>query len=215
MTQLLYLEERFMKKPLAVFAVLLVVLPLAFAQGVGLTIRAFLPMDFSGTYAMYGYIDDENKVAFSDTKSGNGIGAEVLYNVVRDLDIGIGFQYGSLRSLNDSDTDAKFNEIPIYGIIVYNFDIGLGWITPYGISRFGYALQSGNSAMTEYVSLGGGYHFTIGCGVDFKIPRTPLAAFAEADYAYDEGTMTYDELDITLNTYYSRVQACLGLALSF
>jgi opacity protein-like surface antigen len=196
-----------MRKLLCLAIVLIASLPLAFSQGKTITVRAFIPIDFDGTYkeSYSGGSTD------TDTNMGLGLGAEAMIGIMSSMKVGLGLQYLINRGYDVSGDDRTFGFVPIYGLVTYDFNLRV--IDPYLIGRIGYNFHKGNSDYTNDGSskdadLKGGLAFVLGGGASFKIPSTPLHAFVELDYAYNGGQ--YDSTDIS----YSRLEALVGASFS-
>jgi opacity protein-like surface antigen len=193
-----------MKKLLCTAMILIAALPLAFSQGKTITVRAFMPIDFGGTYK-WSYSGGSTDV---DTNMGFGLGGEAMIGVVDRMKLGLGIQFLINRGYDQSGNDATFGFVPIYGLVTYDFNLRV--IDPYLIGRIGYNFHKGNDDYTNNgdVDLKGGVIFALGGGASFKIPSTPLHAFLELDYAYNGGKK--DDTDIS----YRRLQGLIGVSFS-
>jgi hypothetical protein len=198
-----------MKKLLCLAVVALAALPLAFSQGSQVTIRAIAPVDFGGKYwnDVKGGDEDDYK-----TKMGFGAGAEALVTVLEGVQVGGGAQYLFNREVDDDSIEGKFGFIPVYALAVFSLDVGSGF-KPYIIGRFGYDFLRGDDDYKEGVDLKGGICYTIGGGVSYAIPNSPMGVFAEGGYAVNRGKVEGDDVEAKIR--YNRIQAGAGVTFSF
>jgi hypothetical protein len=196
-----------MKKLLCLSLVLASALTLAFGEGKAVAFRAFLPLDFGGTYTYSAGNVDVNY----DTKFGVGVGAELEATVWQGLAVGIGLQGNFGRGIDDEavSEDARFGFVPIYGLVSYGFDLEA--LRPYAVARIGYNVHTGNDEYKMDQELAGGVCFGLGAGASFKVPSWPVQPFVELDYAYSSGGFK-DVEDVSIS--YKRFQLCVGAAYS-
>jgi hypothetical protein len=191
------------------------------SPGPGIIFRPIVAYDFAGTLSASDSAT-VNGISYSgsqdfDTKSGFGVGGEILFSVTDNLKLGGGFQYGLNRSISSEDSsNPEFSIIPIYGLISCEF--ALGGVAPYVIGRVGYSFLNGNDDFTliSGSDLNGGIYFSIGGGISIKTPI--VSPFVELTYVYSKGSFEYPgyaggvATDITRDVTYKRLQACVGVS---
>ena len=138
--------------------------------------------------------------------NGFSIGAEGLFKILRNLQLGAGLEYefGRQQTLYAGN----FEFVPLYGVVRVPFDIGP--LTPYAIGRIGYGLFSGDPTFAGSWSLSGGIYYGLGGGIDLRFGKVSI--FAEGTYSADNGSGSNSGL--TLNVLYTRIDLSAGVALS-
>jgi len=144
--------------------------------------------------------------------TGFALGAEALFGVLPWLQVGGGVEYQFLRGVSfQGVSGGNLQFVPIYGILRVPYK--LGSIEPYAIARAGYAFYSGDSTFTDngLISLSGGFYFTIGGGIAYRLGG--FAIFAEANYALDDGSESV--VGVNTNVSYTKVDVSAGVSVPF
>lgn len=162
-----------MKKSLIVvslvFALVLVSSSLAMAAG-----NVKLGYDFSGEVKGSANIDSE-----IETDTGMTLGFEYIF-AEEQLEYGFGVEYQFERKVKDFER--KFNFIPVYGVLNYQFPVD-GDVKPYVTARLGYNFLTANDAFKNGRDTIGGLYYGAGIGVNIR------QFIIEALYSENKGSL--------------------------
>jgi hypothetical protein len=160
-----------MKKLFSVLAVS-IILVLILASGVLAMNSVQLGYEFNGS----------QKVNNSTVDTDSGISLGYQYTMMtKELEYGAGIQYQLPRSL-ENNSKAKFNFIPVYGIVNYTFESKD--YKPYVTGRLGYnVLQANDTFRTKGTSTEGGFYYAVGGGLTFDKVKTELL------YSFNHGAL--------------------------
>ena len=124
-----------------------------------------------------------------------------------EVSLGGGLTYQLERGDSD-DGDAKWNFVPIYGLIHLNFPAAL--VDFFAAGHIGYNILTGNDDMKDMFDLGGGLYYAIGGGV-----KLPLGLQFELLYTVNNGTLEGDYLGQKVESDFKVSQFSLSVGLNF
>ena len=138
-----------------------------------------------------------------DVENGFSIGGEVTTPMSEQLMLGGGIVYQLQRAIDEEGWDDwKFNYVPIYGLIRYNFVAES--VTPFVSANIGYGLLFADTPVDD-LETEGGLYWGFGGGVIFK-----NNIFIEGLYTTNNGTISSDDLDAEADHTYTKISIFVG-----